>query len=237
MFNVNNNTYTGIDELKANELFLTNYNISIVKKLSKFSNSNQKVLEFGAGLGTLSKLWQSHFGIKPECLEVDRTLISIIINRGFVCYDDINKIHTKYDLIFSSNVLEHIFDDVQALKSLNTLLYKDGYLALYLPAFMCLYSQIDFSLHHYRRYEKNELIHKLKQSNFIVKKIYYSDSIGFFLWFFFRKKSYSTNLSFFNRFSLIFFDKLIYPISCFLDFVIFHYFFGKNLVVIAQKVS
>ncbi len=49
--------YAGIDELRANEKFLNNYNIDIVNKLSKFSNTDSKVLEFGAGLGTLSKIW------------------------------------------------------------------------------------------------------------------------------------------------------------------------------------
>lgn len=40
--------YAGIDELWANEKFLNNYNMDIVNKLSKFSNINSEVLDFGA---------------------------------------------------------------------------------------------------------------------------------------------------------------------------------------------
>lgn len=219
--------YAGIEELWKNEKCLSNYNRDIVYKLSKFSSQNSKVLEFGAGLGTLTKIWQSKNNNKPECLEIDTCLRKLLLDRGFVCHKNLEKINKTYDLIYTSNVLEHIKDDITVLKKLNEKINVNGYLAIYVPAFMFLYNHMDSSVGHYRRYEKKELIEKLLLANFKIKECYYSDSIGFFTWLLVRSKGTDNKLKFY--------DKFIYPLSKLLDRTGFKYLFGKNLIVIAQK--
>jgi len=219
--------YAGIEELWKNEKLLNNYNRDIVHKLSKFSTQNSKVLEFGAGLGTLAKLWQSEKNNKPECLEIDASLRKLLLGRGFLCHKTLEEINKTYDLIYTSNVLEHIKDDVSVLKKLNKKIKVNGCLAIYVPAFMFLYNHLDSSVGHYRRYEKKELIEKLLLANFRIKECYYSDSIGFFTWLFVRSKGTDSKLKFY--------DKFIYPFSNLLDSTGFKYLFGKNLIVIAQK--
>ena len=71
-------------------------------------------------------------------------------------FNDINKTKDQYDFIYSSNVLEHIYDDVKSLKQLESKLTKNGTLVLYLPAFQILYSDLDRSVGHFRRYSKKE---------------------------------------------------------------------------------
>ena len=227
--------YAGIDELWANEKFLNNYNIDIVNKLSKFSNINSEVLDFGAGLGTLSKIWYFVKKSKPECLEIDTSLQKILLDRNFICYKNLEEINKTYDVVYTSNVLEHIEDDTKVLEQLHSKIKVNGFLAIYVPAFMCLYNQLDASVGHYRRYEKDELINKLLEANFNIKECYYVDSIGFFAWLSLRLKGYGDNNKLGSGNNLKIYDKFIYPLSALLDKLGLKYLFGKNLLVIAQK--
>jgi 2-polyprenyl-3-methyl-5-hydroxy-6-metoxy-1,4-benzoquinol methylase len=227
--------YAGIDILWESEKYLKNYNADIVDKLSKFTNNNSDVLDFGAALGTLSKIWHSLKKTKPECLEIDPSLQKILFDRGFICYKSLEEINKKYDTIFTSNVMEHIKDDVSVLKQLNTKIKANGFLAIYVPAFMVLYNRLDSIVGHYRRYEKDELIKKLLQANFRVVECYYVDSIGFFAWASLKFKKYGENDKITEINSLKIYDKYIYPFSRLLDNMGIRNLFGKNILVIAQK--
>ena len=227
--------YSGIDELWANEKFLKNYNRDIVKKLSKFCKNTTCVLEFGAGLGTLARIWEVETGVKPECLEIDSKLREILSERGFYCYKNIDDLNKTYDIIYTSNVLEHIDDDVDILKKLHEKINPSGYIAIYVPAFMCLYNELDLAVGHYRRYKKKELIEKLSLAGYKSVDSYYVDSIGFFAWLYLSVKGYNSTNKLGSNNSLEFYDKFIYPISRFFDLVGSRLFFGKNLLVLAKK--
>jgi SAM-dependent methyltransferase len=222
--------YPGLMELLSIEKSLANYNSDIVSKLSCFSKNGEEVLEFGAGIGTLAEIWKNKFGSSPECLEIDSKMAQILKNRGFVCYQTCEEITKKYDKIYSSNVLEHIEDDVLVIKKLHNLLKEGGLIAIYVPAFSILYSGLDLSVGHVRRYSKKDLLQKLTTADFKIVECHFADSIGFFA---------SLALKFFgyrnNPKTFLFYDRYLYPLSKFLDQLGLKHFFGKNLLVIAQK--
>ena len=230
-----NTNYAGAAELWANEVNLPRYNLDIVRKLSRLASSNARILEFGAGIGSLAQIWVKHKGIKPICLEIDSKLKQIIQDRGFECHPGLKDIEDQFDLIYSSNVLEHIEDDQKALEGLYQKLKPGGALALYLPAFQCLYSDFDAAIGHYRRYEKKDLISKLKKANLTIEKCEYADCIGFFAWLTTKRKKYDENSKVDNVAKLRFYDRYIFPISKLLDMWGMKYIFGKNLLVIAKK--
>jgi len=99
-----NPEYSGSKELLIDEKFLNNYKNSIVIKILKYLRNTDKVLEFGAGVGTLAQNWEIKTGVKPECLEIDDSLRNILINRGFKCYDKPGSITKTYSGIYTSNV-------------------------------------------------------------------------------------------------------------------------------------
>lgn len=231
----NNTEYAGIEVLWAHEKCLVNYHKDVVKKLSKFASKSSEVLEFGAGLGTLVNIWECQNKIKPECLEIDNSLRSILLDRGYICYKSIDDINKNFHIIYTSNVLEHIDDDLAALKKINSKLKTHGYLAIYVPAFMCLYNKFDFSIGHYRRYKKKDLIEKLLKANFKIEECYYVDSLGFFAWLLVKLKRSSNEGQLSSEKSLKIYDKILYPISSFFDSIGLRYLFGKNLLVIAKK--
>ncbi len=228
-----NTNYAGGEELWAAEKYLINYNNDLIWKLTKSNIKSQKVLEFGAGIGTLANLWNISTTIKPECLEIDSRQRWIIEQRGFHCYSSLDAVEKKFDVIYTSNVLEHIEDDLSILKQLNTKLITGGKLIIYVPAFQALYSELDEKVGHYRRYEKQELLIKLNSAGFKVDKFYYSDSIGFFAWLYVKLRGYNSEKA--DGKSMKIYDKYIFPLSKMLDEFGCKFIFGKNILVYAHK--
>ena len=230
-----NPEYSGARELVIDEKYLNNYKNSIVIKILKYFKSADKVLEYGAGVGTLAQNWEVKTGIKPECLEIDNSLRTMLVDRGFKCHDKPESVTKTYDGIYTSNVLEHIEDDVEALRKIHGMLKPGCSLVVYVPAFMCLYSKLDPSIGHYRRYHKKELLEKLRGNKFEVIDSFYVDSIGFFASLVIKFFGYKGSLKLGNKRSLLIYDKYIYPISKILDGLGLRYFFGKNILVAARR--
>lgn len=83
------------------------------------------------------------------------------------------------------NVLEHIEDDGMFLRNMRGLLPPKGRLVLLVPAHPSLFSGIDASVHHRRRYTARELLAKLRTAGFRVVKLYYFNALGILGWFFY----------------------------------------------------
>lgn len=83
-----------------------------------------------------------------------------------------------FDAIVMLNVLEHIEDDVLALKNAYALLKPGGALIIEVPAGPFLYDAYDVELHHFRRYSLADLDKKLKSVGFNVQQ---KSHLGFLL--------------------------------------------------------
>jgi SAM-dependent methyltransferase len=233
--NDTNTEYQSSAELVAIEEHLKGYNADIVAKMARYFKGKHSILEFGAGIGTLAIEWQKQTGVKPECIEIDLKQQQIIQNRGFVCHRSIADVDKKFDGAYSSNVFEHIEDDVSVLRDLHSSMAEGALLSVYVPAFRCLFSEIDASLGHYRRYNKAELTEKVILAGFKVVDCYYSDVIGFFVWFGAKFLGSRDGGSMASSASLQFYDKWVYPLSRTLDDLFMRRLLGKNLLLIARK--
>ena len=214
---------------------LINYNNHIVDLILSVYNNESEILDFGAGCGTLAKIIKSKTKNSPDCIEIDEYLKSILIKIGFKVFDDIDKAKDDYDFIYSSNVLEHIYDDVKPLKQLESKLTKNGTLVLYLPAFQILYSDLDKSVGHFRRYSKKRILKITNDAGFRIDKMFYVDSIGFFGSFIIQILGWNTEFGVGSKNSLKLYDKFIFPVSRFLDALGFKYILGKNIFVSLKK--
>jgi SAM-dependent methyltransferase len=63
----------------------------------------------------------------------------------------------SFDLILSTDVIEHIEDDVAALSELRRVLIPSGRIILTTPAYSWAFSDHDRFLHHVRRYDRARL--------------------------------------------------------------------------------
>ena len=107
-----------------------------------------------------------------------------------------------------------------------------GIVKILVPAKMELYSEMDRKVGHFRRYEKNELINLIKEANLELVECRYFDIIGYFASLLYK---YIDNSGDIKPKSLKIYDKLIFPISTFIDKITFGKLIGKNLMIKKKK--
>lgn len=131
----------------------------VIERLNPPTTS--RILEIGAGTGgNLAML--SRFG-EVSAVEVDdyaRARASektgIPVQKGHLP-DGLPFTGPSFDLVCLFDVLEHIQDDVAALRVLRGLIRPDGQILLTVPAYNWLWSSHDVIVHHYRRYNERML--------------------------------------------------------------------------------
>jgi len=173
--------------------------------------SDKKVLDTGSGIGNIAK----HFG-KSNAKEVilsepsDELLTQLkarfssldrhsVVKLDISCPRSIAPLCSKQiEVITCFNVLEHIKNDLAALKNMYKILCGNGTLVLVVPALPCLFGSLDELNGHYRRYAKKSLNEKLKQAGFAIKEEYYMNFLGVLTWFLsgkvLRQKKFSKNV-------------------------------------------
>ncbi len=148
------------------------------------------ILEVGSGIGNMTRYFVRHGNvtatdISPFCIrELQRTYAEhqtvkvqhLDISRNSYPQFEI------YDTIICLNVLEHIEDDVEALRNMRKLLKPGGKLVLYVPANPRLYCEIDRGVGHYRRYLMDELLGKMKKAGYRVPHFRHHNIIGAIGW-------------------------------------------------------
>jgi hypothetical protein len=236
------NAFSAIQELQDGEEGLARYNLDVAKKLffglglaSDIHRSHLMVVEFGAGTGTLAEVWRDQFAIDPFCIEIDPDLLSILRSKGFKTNSSIKNLPAEISYIYTSNVLEHIEDDVLALSVIRRKMEIGGRIAIYVPALPFLFSDLDRHVGHFRRYKKRELVRKVKLAGFEVEKCYYNDCIGVLASILLKILGFRNKTGLGSKKSLLFYDQYVFPVSKILDRLIFRYLIGKNLFLFATN--
>jgi len=236
-----NSDYSGIEELFDLEQGLELYNKDIVRKilnglgLLNRSKNSSLIVEFGAGTGTLAEVMEQVHGLKPVCVEIDPILIEILKSKGFQTYSGVNLLPDFAEFMYTSNVLEHIQNDVDALVQIKSKMLPGALLAIYVPALPILYSEMDAKVGHYRRYTKKELEHKVKAAGLMIDNCYYNDFMGVPAMLSLKIFGYKGKSGIGSKKSLVIYDRIIYPISIFLDYFFMKRVIGKNLLLIARN--
>jgi 2-polyprenyl-3-methyl-5-hydroxy-6-metoxy-1,4-benzoquinol methylase len=225
------NTYTGSDNLEIMAAAV-NYNNFLMTLLSDYIQPKFRILDIGAGIGTFAKKLRDE-GYNVLCFEPDEIQAELIKSNGLPVASSIKEIElSSLDFIYSLNVLEHIEDDLDALTQWLALLKPGGRMLLYVPAFQILYSSMDKKVGHFRRYNKEELIRKSKAAGFDIIRAEYADSLGFFASLMY--KYFNNGSGDINHRALVFYDRIFFPISRFLDFFM-NTIMGKNLYIIVER--
>ena len=221
--------YAGKAELQQTEA-LRNYN-RFICRLFRREYQGGVILDFGAGIGTLADQMSDLGDI--VCIEVDPEQCVALRTKGYEVLSNIDLLKDEtVSFAYSSNVLEHLDDDLGALRAIHQKMRPGGRLALFVPAFESIWTANDDRVGHKRRYTQESLAEVVGRSGFRVENAYYVDSIGFLLAFLFRfmgSKDGSLKTA-----HLIIFDRVIFPLSCAMD-VMCRRFFGKNVYLVAQK--
>lgn len=135
------------------------------------------------------------------------------------------------DSICMVNVLEHIEDDADALRSLHAILKDGGHLCVFVPALPFLYSKLDRIFGHHRRYVKRELTDKMTEAGFDVVSCKYMDILGVPAWGLVNTLLGSTNL---NPRMTTLYDRAFVPVTRAVESVV-PPLIGKSLLAVGRK--
>jgi SAM-dependent methyltransferase len=156
-------------------------------------------LEIGSGIGNISafllkeqtnvslsdlrpeycRLLQNKFGHDPHLqgvYELDLSLVDFELKHA--------ELLGKFDTVIALNVIEHITDDLHAIRNAKSLLRSNGKLIILVPAGQWLYNSIDRELGHYRRYSKSGLNDLLKSAGIVITDSSYFNAIAILGWWF-----------------------------------------------------
>lgn len=93
-------------------------------------------------------------------------------------------VNSRFNTIICLNVLEHLQDDISALKRMHEILWQQkGIALLMVPAHPWLYGSMDRQSGHFRRYTSTSLGSKLQQADFEVLQLYHFNTFGVLPWF------------------------------------------------------
>ena len=85
----------------------------------------------------------------------------------------------SFDVILALDLIEHVADDVTAIRGLSSMLVPGGSLVIFTPAYQFLWSRQDEISHHFRRYTSRELRQKLTRAGLAIGKLSYANTILF----------------------------------------------------------
>lgn len=132
------------------------------------------VLDAGCGTGqTLVDLATLGTCIGADC---DRSAVTFTTGRGIqrVVQADCRRPpfrQGQFDLVLLLDMLEHVSDDVRALRELGALLKPDGRLVMSVPAHPWLFGAHDRALGHVRRYDEAQLRRAVRAAGLRVRHL------------------------------------------------------------------
>jgi len=142
-----------------------------------------RILEIGCGTGHNLPMLAA-FG-KVEAIEIDpaaREIASARLGRpvGAAPLPALTGVDRgAYDLVAVLDVVEHIQDDVAALKAMAECLKPGGKILITVPAHQWMWSAHDVVNHHHRRYSKAGLARVIRAAGLEPRKLGYFNSLLF----------------------------------------------------------
>jgi SAM-dependent methyltransferase len=144
------------------------------------------VLEIGAGLGAAGALLSASYryvGLEPDAESCEAARSRIGSQGTVVCArEEDYDVRGEFDLVCAFEVLEHIDDDVEALRRWRRRLAPSGSLVVSVPAGRDRFGPSDVRQGHFRRYDRDDLVAALSAAGFVdARVVAYGFPIGHIL--------------------------------------------------------
>lgn len=161
--------YKKMDELESKHWWFVSKREFLRITIDRFVGKlkGKKVLDVGCGTGGVLQMLEG-LGAEAEGVDVSQAALEYCRHKNLkVTLGDGAKLpypDSVFDLVISSDVLEHIENDVTAVAEIKRVLKPGGVLIATVPAHQKLFSYHDVALHHARRYSKKQFIDLLAKS-------------------------------------------------------------------------
>ena len=209
-----------------------------------------RLAEIGAGIGTFTDvLVGSHIARRPTArlaaFEPEHTLFHLLQTRMEHSYPELLRTGRvvatngyfdahpgQFDTVIMINVLEHIKDDQDTIRAAYRALSPGGACIVFVPALSWLYSALDRSVGHFRRYERTQLEQIMQAGGFEVVAAKYMDCLGVLPWYLLNVIGGSTSIN--PRLAHIY-DRWFVPITRWMEGREGPCI-GKNILMVGRKV-
>ncbi|MDQ6648577.1 MAG: class I SAM-dependent methyltransferase [Actinomycetota bacterium] len=167
-------------------------------------------LEIGAGMGDYAEVWAGRDRVITVS-EADAGRLAVLRER-FAGRPDVLvrelevpiTDQAEHSAVVAYNVLEHIEDDVAALRSFAGLVRPGGHVILIVPAFMIAMSAFDREIGHHRRYRAKPLAAAIRAAGLQPVVTRYVNPVGLVGWIVLMrllgKRTDDTPVAFFDRY-------------------------------------
>jgi hypothetical protein len=194
-------------------------------------------IEIGSGLGDYAREWMPLVE-RFTVTDGDEALV-ISLKKEMAGYPNVDvrqvllpsTARADHSCLIAYNVLEHIEDDVGALRSMARLVRRDGYIVLVCPAFPFAMGPVDIATGHVRRYTRRSMAAALADAGLDAVKVRYANSAGLICYYVFtnllrRQPAKGSTMTFY--------DRMIVPAVRFTERLIGRPPFGQSVIAVAQ---
>lgn len=203
-----------------------------------------RVLELGAGIGVLTPFFLKE-NREVMAIDIDARLIeqhrervpaSPRLSVSHIAIQELaaqNAYRQSFDAVVSSNVLEHIPDamEFEVVAAMSRVLKPGGFAAHWVPAFQCIFGNLDVSFGHHRRYQRKTAIALFRKAGFNIISCEYWNLPGFFGWWLHGRLAKTNSLP---PLSTLAFDRYIVPVLRRVEPWLWRPF-GQSLLIVAQR--
>jgi SAM-dependent methyltransferase len=142
------------------------------------------ILDAGCGTGALLEAFQSCPATAAVGLDFAEEALRFCRQRGHarLVRGDLTALpfeDARFDVATALDVIEHVPDDVSAVREIARVLKPGGLLVATVPAYPFLWSAHDVALHHYRRYRLSQAMRLISGAGLVVVKGTYLLSLLF----------------------------------------------------------
>lgn len=200
----------------------------------------RSILEVGAGLGEFAAQFD----------DVDRLIVTdvdpdavAVLTRRFAGRSEVEVRQLEFEKppaltqpvssVVAINVLEHIDDDVGALRSLATAVGPGGSLVLWVPGYQRLYGEFDRKVGHVRRYTPKTLAAAVLGAGLDVELVKPVNLLGGVAWWLAVRRGGTTSP---NPKMVAVFDRFVVPVTKALERRV-RVPFGQSVLCVARKRS
>jgi len=169
----------GLDNLykaESNHFWFKCRRKKIVSFFKKYISTHQKIIEIGAGTGSVSRALV-YAGYKPAVGELHLSGLYYAKTYGIKDLYQFDLFSppflNEFDTIAMFDVLEHLQEDALAVKNVAKMLKTKGRIVLTVPAHNWLWNRDDKIAGHKRRYSKETLVSVVESTGFNVLEVRY----------------------------------------------------------------
>ena len=176
-----------------------------------------RVLELGAGIGNMTQhLSRGRKAYVASDIDEEHMARLKVRFRGrpnfqirkcdLQASEDFEPLRQSFDTVVCLNVVEHVKDDLLALRNIHSALEAGGRAIILVPQDQKAYGTLDEVLGHYRRYSEDQLRRRMEEAGFEVERILHFNRITRPGW---RFNGQILKRRTFSRFQLTIFDWLV----------------------------